>query len=338
MLAKKKSEKFDNDNDINMHNLFTYCSDDIEANDVYYYIDKNNIGNSLITLAIANYKILSYSNEYLSLIKKYYPTDIYNNIINTYKYIINNLNNNVIINENVISFITTFSLGTNHGYGGLFYIINEYIKDYGKYENYKIIVYKNSQKGILEIINYLKDKNIIKNDIIYIDHDIIYKFNKFLIIPNIYHRVEPEYALEISNTIEKYLLKPNFNIIHERIGIIKSSLSANLTNDNVVDVNRINNFCNKNRLFFTEPTNYNEIDFINILYNCNLLVLSWGTTYFKNYYYISDKCTKIIILVIGDSYIKEYNTAISENKLFTKFRNATIEYIIVNNIDDIIIS
>ena len=334
ILKKNNLEKFDNN--INIDNLFTYCINDIDANDVYYYIDKNIIGISLMTLAISNNKILSNSNEFLYLIKVHYPNGPYDKIIDIYKYIINNLNNNIIISDNVLSFITTFSTGTNHGYGGLFYIINEYIKDYEKYKDYKIIVYKNSQKGILDIINYLKDTNIIKNDIIYIDSDIIYKFNKFVIIPNKYHVIEPIYALEISNTIEKYLIKPNFNIIYNKICIIKSSLSQNLTNTTIVDVNTVNNFSNKNNLIFVEPTNYNETDFINILYNCNLLVLSWGSTFFKNYYYISDKCEKIIILVIGDSK-NEYNQYMNTNALFTKFRNATFEYIITDNLDNITI-
>lgn len=341
ILQKKNVEKFDNNN-INMNNLFTYCINNTEENNVYYYIQKKNIGNALMTLAITNNnKILSYSNEYLSLIKTYYPSDVYNKIVDMYKYIVNNLKNNVVMNENVLSFITTFSTGTAHGYAGLFYIINEYLKDYEKYKDYKIIVYKNSQNGILDIINYFKNMNVIKNDIIYIDSDIIYKFNKYLIIPNKHHAIDPPYGLEISKMIEKYLIKPNFNIIHKRVAVIKSSLSSNLTNSGIIDINNINNFCSKNNLIFIEPINYNEIDFINILYNCNLFVVSWGTAFFKNYYYISDKCTKIIVLVIGNDFIKQYNDTINANNLITKFKNANMEYIIIDNsndIDNIIIS
>jgi len=48
----------------------------------------------------------------------------------------------------------------------------------------------------------------------------------------------------------------------------------------------------------------------------------------KNHIYISSSCEKIIILVIGPGFIGQYNDAIANNMLITRFKNATIEYII----------
>jgi len=320
--------------DININNLFNYCSDENIANDVYYYIKNELIGNSLFVIAVSNNKILSLSNEWLSLIKTYYPVGpMYTEIIDKYKYITNSNNqSNIVINNNdVIPFITSFSPGTVHGYAGIFSILIEYLQNYNEYKNYKIIVYNNSQKGILDIINHLCNTNIIdKNNIIYVDSNIIYKFNKMLIIPNKYHNTDESTAPIISNFIQKYFLINNFTPIYERILIIKSSGSQNLTNIGVVSEENINNFTLKNNLIFIEPIKYNEVDFINLLYNVKYLVLSWGTTFFKNYYYISDKCTTIIVLIIGNEFIKQYNETIQNNSLIKKFKNVIIDYRIVD--------
>jgi hypothetical protein len=256
---------------------------------------------------------------------------MYTEIIKYYKYIIDNINNKYIIDENVICFITTFSTGTIHGYSGLFYILIEYIKNFDKYKDYKIIIYKNSQKGILDIIYYLSKNNIISNNIIIIDSDIIYNFKNMIIIPNKKHSVENDFAIEISEFIDKYLIKNNFDEIYERVSIIKSSISNNLTSDGIVSQEEINTFSQNNYLVSIEPTNYNEVDFINILNNVNFIVFSWGTTFFKNYYYISDKCTNIIVVIIGESYIKQYNDTVNNNKLITYFKNAHIEYRILES-------
>ena len=76
----------------------------------------------------------------------------------------------------------------------------------------------------------------------------------------------------------------------------------------------------------------NEIDLINILYNSKIFIASWGTSFFKNYIYISDKCEKIIVLIFGNDFITQYNNYINEKKLLCKFKNAAIIYHIVDKI------
>ena len=341
-----KIENFNDRININIDNLFTFCNYNNQEENVYYYIKKENIGNGLLTLSIKDDKILCSSNEYLSLIKSYYPNGnltMYNEIINYYKYILTNIKNNTNIiymndDNGYLLFITTFSKGTAHGYSGLFYMLIQYVNNYEKYKNYKIILYINSQQGIKDIVEYLANKNIIMNNIIYIDSDIIYKFNNMVIIPNNHHSIDGDFALETSKFIENNLIKNDFSIIFNRISIIKSSKSNNLTNDGLCTFDDIEEFTINNNLTFVEPTNYNEIDFINILYNTTFIVISWGTTFFKNYYYISDKCVNIIVLIIGETYKNQYDDAIKNNSIIKNFKNANIEYIIVNeNINNIIL-
>ena len=136
---------------INLDNLFDYCLENIETQNKSIYYIGNKIGNSLFTISIdlESEKIYSHSNEWLSLIKSYYPSQggYYNTLISEYKYLIKNKNINYdYANYNIIPFVTSFSNGTAHGYSGLCCILNEYLNNYNLYRDYKILVYSDSQK------------------------------------------------------------------------------------------------------------------------------------------------------------------------------------------------
>ena len=324
---------------MNINNLFDYCSNDlITKNKTIFYIG-DMICNSIFLIAIDNEKknIYSYSNEWLYLIKEfYYPNNsiIYNHLICNYNEILENTKiDNSFEQYNVIPFITSFSKGTIHGYSGLFWILNEYINNINIYKEYKIIVYNDSQQGILDIINYLIKINFISKDkIIYLSSKEKYLFNSIKFIPNKWHMYPNDLKLDL---IEKYFIIPNYkNLLSEnnKICIIKNSLSNNLTSSGIIDNEIIKKFCNKNNLFFCEPSFMNEIDLINILYNSKIFIASWGTSFFKNYIYISDKCEKIIVLIFGNDFITQYNNYINEKKLLCKFKNAAIIYHIVDKI------
>ena len=167
---------------MNKNNLFDYCLDNIETQNKSIYYIGNVIGNSLLTISIdtKSQKIYSYSNEWLYLVKCYYPSnEIYNRMISKYLYIINNKKINCCYsNYNVIPFISSFSNGSVHSYAGLYCILNEYITNYNIYKDYKIIVYSDIQQGLLDIINNFVEKNIInKEKIIYISSHVQYLFN-----------------------------------------------------------------------------------------------------------------------------------------------------------------
>lgn len=335
-------DNFNNTKIITYNNLFDFCDNTNNAEkNVYYTIKTTLIGNSVLCLGVYNNKILTLTNEWLYLIAIYYHKntnpEIYNQIIKNYNNIINNSstdNFTVIINENVIPLITSFSTGTIHGYTGLFYILIEYINNFELYKNYKILVYKNSQKGILDIINYFIDgKNII-----YLDPEIIYRFDLMFIIPNQYHYYD---NLEFNNKVSLFIHNNIINsinkktiLIYPKICIIKSSISSNLTQDGVFNNNDIIKFCTKYNLVNIEPTNYNEIEIIKIINSCEQFIVSWGTTFFKNFIYISDKCKKIIVLIYGNVFINQYN---NEQNIITKFKSANIEYKIIDSLDEIII-
>lgn len=327
---------------MNIDNLFDYCLEETVANNSIYFIG-NQINNSLFTLCVDNNKIYSYSNEWLYLIKYYYKEHywhpMYNNILMHYQNIIETKPNDIngeYKNYNVIPFITSFSLGTTHGYAGLFYMLNEYIKHYDKYKKYNILIYENSQQGLLDIINHFINKKIInKEKVIYVSSNIKYLFNSIEFIPNKWHEYNDNN--EVVELIKNYIIDPKLHQeLNDRICIIKSSLSSNNTHFGMVNDDYINLFSLKYNLLYLNPSKINEICLINMIYNCKLFVVSLGTAFLKNYIYISDSCEEIIVLVIGDEFMRQYKSHKSSNTLLLKYKNATINYIFANETLDVI--
>ena len=256
------------------------------------------------------------------LIKEYYPlnTIIYNKLVNDYNKLMKSessvLLNCECINEQVVLFITSFSKGTVHGYSGLWYILYNYIQ---KYINYKILIYENSQHGILDIIYYIFKK--IYGDkyldyIIILKDNVLYNIKNIIIIPNNYHIITYELAILIVYIINDYIII-NQNIINQNIinkNIINKNIIDNnicthnkifITNKNKLDNNIVEKFCIKNNYILIEPNNCNEIEFINIIYSCESFIVTWGTSFLKNYIYISNKCKNIDIYIIENT---EYET------------------------------
>ena len=323
---------------MNLDNLFNYCITSDETQNKSIYFVGNVYGNSLFTIAVDTYnnKMYSYSNEWLYLLKVYYPSCTYNNLISQYNSITSKQINNSYEHLNVIPFITSFSNGTAHGYSGLFFMLNNYINNYDVYKNYKILVYENSQQGILDIINHFLNKNIIhKEQVIYISSNIQYLFNSIKFIPNYWHSYPKNLDLELLN---KYIIDVNtyLPLQNKNLCIIKSSISNNITPNGVVDNSTIEIFCNKNNLYLIEPTKINEIELINKLNDCKLFITSWGTSFFKNFIYLSEKCEKVIVFIIGDAFTTEFNNTNKHNDLILKYKNASISYHFVDtnlNID-----
>ena len=339
---------------VDRYNLFNFCDDSKECKDVVYIIGEP-FSNTFIHLAInaVNKLIYKYANEWLYLINYYYPSEYYIKLVELYSKTLLN-KPNIIVNENIVSFITSFSLGTVHGYTGLFNNIIYYLDNIEKFKNHKIIIYKQSQKGILDIIYYLVDKNIISKDkLILLEKDMSYYFSSVYFIENKYHLYNDELShLILTKFINKYI-KPyhaDRNYINsilessnlpknlDRILIMKGSNSIKLTDDGTFSNESIINFKNNMNLILIEPGLINEINLIHIIQSCSMFIVSWGTSFFKNYIYISDKCKEIIVLILENS--NSYNQYVDtyKNNLVFKYKNAKITYIVTNpNLNNVII-
>lgn len=334
-----------NNNILNINNLFNFVDNTIDGKNVLYYIG-GKYGNSSLLLAINlnNNLIYKYSNEWLYLIDIYYhkSNDYYNELVKLYHHINKNKQKILTIDHDIISFITPFSLGTVHGYTGFFNAIIYYINNIDKFKDHKIAIYRKSQKGMIDIISHLVNKNIIDfNKIIILDNNICYCFKSVYFIENKYHVFDKDLPDIVSTQfIDKYI-KPDrenevymksFNILEnlDRLLIIKGVNSVNLTGDGIFLNKDIEHFKNKMHLTLVEPGITDEIKLIHIIQSCSVFVVSWGTSFFKNFIYISDKCKKIIVLILQNSnFYKQYLDL--KPHLSTMYKNAKIQYIVTDS-------
>ena len=327
---------------MDINNLFDYCLESTTTINKTIFFVGDMIGNSLFLLAIDNdtNKIYANASEWLCLIKGYYAIRFhhYYHIVSQYNSIITSKNLDISYADcNVIPFITSFSGGTVHGYSGLFYILTEYVNNLDLYKDYKIVVYSNSQQGLLDIIAHFVDINVInKEQVIYISSNKQYLFNSIKFIPNLWHNFSENLNLEImdKHIIDHNKYLPHYD--HDKICILKSSISDNKSVSGVIDFEIVNNFCIKNNLFLLEPSKMNEIELIHIINQSKIFVTTWGTAFFKNFVYISDSCEKIIVFVIGHEFIYQYNNSVADKSIHRKIKNAQIEYYITDtnlNID-----
>ena len=336
-----------NPNQITYNNLYDYCSDAIQTEHTTIYRIGEQMGNSIMTLAVDDHtkQIYKYSNEFLHLLKEYYKQSLkggghkhhYQEIINTYLDFF--LNPKLEINlqhkdKHVVSLATSFSRGTVHGYSGLFCILEKYINQKDNFKDYYFLVWEGSQRGMIEIIKEYISKNIIPAErVIYVKNNVTYKFKSMHLLYNNWHmfpfcvRGHTDFKLDI---IRNHLIDPtkyalDFN--HERVCIIKSSASTNLTGSGIVPAPKIKEFCDKYNFRFIEPAHTHEIELINRLYKAKIFVTSWGTAWFKNGVYLSDDCTDIYVLVIGP----DFQTQHSNGNRQPTLRRAKIHYVILDN-------
>lgn len=329
---------------ITLENLFNNCDDSNDTDHITYhnslYSVGYNTGNTLIIASLnSDNKLNLYADEWLYSINYYYPdNDYYKLLILFTNYLIYqkyNSNNIIQINEDVVSFIDSFSYGTVHGYTSIFSMLIKYINNFEKYKNLKIIVFVESQRGILNLIEYFCNiGKIDKNNIIYIDRHKIYNFKSITFIKNKNINYTIESLYDVNNFITECIINPD-NSSLANLCIIKNDRSCNVTSDGVVKFENVVNFANKWNLTIVEPSGVNEIELINIINRCKFLIVTWGTAYMKNLPYISDNCTKILVLVIGNEFINQYNK--NDEKQFyaiDKFKNTNIIYKIVDeNLD-----
>lgn len=326
---------------LNYKNLYSYCNYSINTKNPLFYIDILN-KRDITPLSVSQNKIDIYSCEHLHLLSKYYRNNkkkiVYLNIINIVKdKILNQSNNFYFINVNVVSFITPFSKGTTHGFTGFFELLINYLnlknntsKFYknllpDEFENLKILIYKNTNQGMLDILYCLSDKNILdKSNFIFIDDSKLYKFKSLTYLPYKSHNYlfETDLKLKINNLIKNYLLDNiRFKNNYDDVCIIKSNNDElNLTNnDNGFNDKEIRNYVENKNLTLIDPFNLSELELINILYSCKTFTVSWGSAFHKNIVYLSKKCHKINVIVkkgtIYEDQVKKYSAVNNINNI-----------------------
>lgn len=265
--------------------------------------------------------------------------DSFINFSESVKRELNQCNNFNLLNGDYyyICLITTWSIGTGHGYAQLYDILINFKTIYKNFldTRYKFLVYKNSQKGIKEIINYF----IPSDRIIYLNHEIIYKIDNFLhldgsktnLIDNFDHRF---HKTLIPFFEENYYSKfDTSKPIYKKICIIKHDKSLSISDNRSFSFEKIKLFCDINNYYMVDHSFISMSDIIYLINNCEELLLSWGTSFFNHYIYISDKCKIINNFILENSsyHLIEYNAMIDYYKTnLNRLHNADIKYYVVD--------
>ena len=323
-----------------MENKFTYNNESL-FDDVFYTVKI--IDNAYKLLPFANdenFNVIRLSHTPFHLKKKKMKPKMENkikmweNIIKNSNLITNN--EDIFINEDVIPFITYCSkVGTVHGYHDLFSIIIKYLDDLNKYSKYKILIYKDSQQGLLDIIDHLCYLNVLdKNKLIFIDSNKIYKFKSMCFIKNIYDSYNIDTNKEEILTFLKKLITFKNNYIINKVSYLKPP-KFNIDNILIVKTQQINNvlkhdklsfndnevieFCKKYNYTCIKPETMNEVVFYNLLNNGKKYIFSFGSSFLKNYPFININCQKIdVISKIGTKYQKEMEGYVKKNYFLSK--------------------
>jgi len=292
---------------------------------INYFVDNKLYGNSILHFAYTKKNICKYSSDFL-----YLRISLRNTIINKY-HLIKNHKVQEFVNEHVINFISSFTNGTVHGYASIWEYLMYYKKKYKV--NKKILLSDKTQPGIRQLVIH-----IIGNDnIIYLKSNIITTFLSIEFIPITVTAISDNFYKTLEPFIYKYLINMEKKYDIKNICIIKSNIDKNNTTDGIINIDLINNFCKKNNYFNLIPSYYNEIETANVLYHCTNFVVSWGTSYYKNIRYISEKCSKIIVL-IPKGFHNQYNSRknIEHSHFYKKYKNAEIKYIVLKNDIDLL--
>lgn len=220
-------------------------------------------------------------------------------------------NEDIFINEDVIPFITNCSkVGTVHGFMDLYSIIIEYLDDFSKYSKYKILIYKDSLQGLLDIINHLCHLKVIdKNKLIFIEANKIYKFKSICFIENIYNPYDKSNFIKKCLTFKSnyiidkisYLKPPEFNIDNILIAKTENKWKPGRKNCVNCDEKEVIAFCKKYNYTWLKPETMNEVVFCNLINNSKNFVISYGSSFLKNLPFINQNCQKVNVYSILNS-------------------------------------
>jgi len=307
-------------------------TDLVEYIDVNYFICSKPTHTNLLPIALdKNDKFIQYSNDDFI----YYKHDHYRNQqdfsheVNSIRdKIITNKNKSIIIDEPCALFITSYSIGTAHGFAAVYSILMKYLKFYPN-KNLKIAIYEKTNRGILEIIRHF----FSKDEIVILKSNEFYKINKLTIIPYDSCNYTTSFILRLDKEIiSKYIIDKNFSKYnYEKVAIIKTENDVAVSKGRNFQYENVLKYCNKNGIHLINFDNINEIELANIIFKAKYLILSWGTSFYKNYPYISDKCEIIDNWVLNNSGYKWEYDLLSPSHLIKNYKNCRVRHFICSS-------
>ena len=288
----------------------------VSPNSVFAFKDKSLCNYStdyICNLRGNKEKQIEKSERFSNLIKKF------NNKIKNYQY----------IDKETVSFISSFTHGTVHGYASIWEYIIFYLNNN---LTCNVLLSSNTQNGMIELVS----KIIGEDKIIFIKPGILYKIKEVTFIRLTQMMLFDSYWIKVEPFLKKYVLNSNFICLHKKVCIVKCDICTNVTKTGILKVEDVNKFCAKYDFYNLIPSKHNEIETANIVWNCEYFVTSWGTAYYKNIRYIGENCKKIYV-IIPPGFESQYNKrknpiTFTHSHVYKKYKNATVTYICLRNI------
>ena len=316
-------------------------NENLKNDDVNFYIQSTGVGNGMIHFAYKDDMPLRYSSDFFHVRQ---TSPFRAATLDSFRRVSTTKRESAIIHEPVVSFISSFSRGTVHGYSALWEMIWNYIQDE---QDCKVLMYEKTQQGMIDIVSRV----IGKEKIIFVKSDVVYLLKSAIFYPITQVHFADDFWFDIVEDIyEKYIVDDEND--HEelsKLAIIKTHSSDNRTMQGVVSQDLVNTVCENNNFVCIDPSKHNECDTANMLYRSKELILSWGTSYYKNLRYISDACEKIHVLVFP-GYQGQYNSRVgracasypescavarqdpkgAHSHMYRRYKNAEVKYILMH--------
>jgi len=283
------------------------------------YVSPNIHSNSILHCGYHENGVIANSSDYLGLRAgngKGLIMDMYNRCKNRPAHNISD--------EEVVSFISSFTNGTVHGYVAIYEFILHYLKNN---MTARVLLCTKTQGGIRQLVSHC----IGEDKIITLDVGKTYQYKQIYFIPVTEMHFSDSFWKKNNHACMKLLVNPEFDNGGKHHLCVMKTEECN-TNVGVISVKDASAFCEKNNLYFLRPVTHNEINTANLIWNCESIVFSWGTSYYKNLRYIGDKCKKIYVIV-SDGFIEQYNSRKRphfrpNSHVYKTYRNADVKYII----------
>jgi hypothetical protein len=246
------------------------------------------------------------------------------------------------IRKRVIPLVTSFSRGTVHGYTGLWHILMQYVNSGAALRDYWLLVFRKSQGGILQIIEHACTIKLMDREkLLYIDPGKVYRFDEMQMLWFYNHDLfrllikDPKACLRVSDFIHFHFVdvitgnrSQPASMESDVVAVLKYQKSgSSLSKPGTLPEDVADRLVRLHNATLLEPEQMGEISLIRTIASCKALIVTWGTSFMKNFVYASDKCEQIVVYVYGDDdFRNQYNMYLEAKTLPRRFRNAAIEY------------
>jgi len=303
-------------------------------------------------------KMVSYANDWLYLINRYYPhcfSEFYQNMAdeyNTLHQFVHKEDDDKSIHciESPCIFMTpTFAYGTVHGFTAIYALLKLYLCYFEELKHRCILMYTNALPAINELFltaihNIFRSQNMETPQIIHLQNNNVYKMNDIVFLRNHHHifdvtQKRPTWLLDI---LSRYI-KPDLpNLSRDeiqgakRVCMMKTSNSQNITNAGMFSSDVIERLCRQYNYQFIEPHRLpTEKHLISIFQQAEECILSAGSCFLKNIFYLNENRIKMVHCIVPPDFHKQFQRF--QDKVLCLGNDVKIRfYFVPNHTDDAI--